>query len=200
MVAKNEKIDGVLCLEASGGSGTTQVMRRRDLEGKFPIVAMDKSSETYDWISKGVISTTVIQKPYTMAFYGIRFLDDFHHNVVHDFKNWQTAPISPLPARVDTGTAAVTPKNLTEFQAAEASHRQQLQELGGPPSVQGLYNWHMFSRSAFDTRKANWHAVLDWVKEFVGHVKPKSPSLRMLKAKGSRRSVKRQSLGSQSLR
>jgi ribose transport system substrate-binding protein len=125
LMAKNEKVDGVLCLEASGGSGTAEVMHRLNLEGKFPIVAMDKSSETYEWISKGVISATVIQKPYTMAFYGIRFLDDFHHDVVHEFKNWQTAPVSPLPARVDTGTAVVTSKNLAEFQSAEAIHHQQ---------------------------------------------------------------------------
>ena len=47
--------------------------------------------------------------------------DDLHHNVVHEFKDWRTAPASPLPTNVDTGTAIIDSANLAEFRAAEAS-------------------------------------------------------------------------------
>jgi len=87
---------------------------------------MDKGPETLDFIAQGVIAATVSQKPYTMAFYGLRFLDDLHHNIVHEFKDWQTAPVSPLPTRVDTGTAVIDAGNLAAFRAAEATRRQQL--------------------------------------------------------------------------
>lgn len=70
-------------------------------EGKFPIVAMDKSNETHDWISKGIVSATMIRKPYMMASYGARFIGDFHHDGFHEFQSWQTAPVSSLPAHVD---------------------------------------------------------------------------------------------------
>jgi len=127
-----EKIDGILCLEASGGPGAAEVLHRLSLEGKIIIVAFDKNPETLDQISDGWIKGTITQKPYTMAYYGLRFLDDLHHNVVHEFKDWRTAPASPLPTRVDTGTAWVDKGNVADFRAALASHTQPL----GPPATQ----------------------------------------------------------------
>jgi ribose transport system substrate-binding protein len=97
-----------------------------NLDGKIPIVAMDKSPETLDFIAQGAIAATVSQKSYTMAFYGLRFLDDLHHNIVHEFKDWQTAPVSPLPSRVDTGTAVIDASNLAAFRAAEATRANPL--------------------------------------------------------------------------
>jgi ribose transport system substrate-binding protein len=126
ILEKKEQLDGILCLEASGGPGAAEALHRLNMDGKMPIVAMDKSPETLDWIARGSISATVAQKSYTMAFYSLRFLDDLHHNVVHEFKDWRTAPVSPLPAYVDTGTAVIDQKNLAEFRAAAAERRKPL--------------------------------------------------------------------------
>ncbi len=120
LVEHKEKIDGILCLEASGGDGAASALHRLNMEGKYPIVAMDKSPATLDWISKHIITATIAQKPYTMAYYGLKFLDDFHHNIVHEFKDWKTAPASPLPTRVDTGTAVIDSSNLEAFRQAAA--------------------------------------------------------------------------------
>jgi ribose transport system substrate-binding protein len=121
LLEHKEKVDGILCLEASGGPGAAEVLHRLNLAGKIPIVAMDKNPETLDWIQQGVITATIAQKPYTMSFYGLKFLDDLHHNIVHEFKDWRTAPASPLPTDVDTGTAIIDSSNLAAFRAAEAS-------------------------------------------------------------------------------
>jgi ribose transport system substrate-binding protein len=126
LIDAKEKIDGIVCVEASGGPGAAEALHRLNLGGKIPIVAMDKTPETLDFITQGVIAATVSQKPYTMAFYGLRFLDDLHHNIVHEFKDWQTAPVPPLPTRVDTGTAVIDAENLASFRAAEATRRQPL--------------------------------------------------------------------------
>lgn len=48
-------------------------------------------------------------------------LDDLHHNSVHEFKNWQDAPASPLPAFVDTGTEVVDRRNVDDYRNALAS-------------------------------------------------------------------------------
>ena len=120
------KIDGILCLEASGGAGAAEALHRLNLDGKVPIVAMDKSPDTLDWIERGSIAATVAQKSYTMAFYSLRFLDDLHHNLVHEYKDWKTAPVSPLPAIVDTGTAIIDQSNLEAFKAAAAERHQPL--------------------------------------------------------------------------
>jgi ribose transport system substrate-binding protein len=122
LVQKKEKIDGVIGLEASGGEGAAEVLNRFELAGKVKIVAFDKDPETLDWIDRGAITATVVQKPYIMGFYGVRFADDLHHNVVHEYKDWRTAPSAPLPVWVDTGTAVIDKNNLASFREALASH------------------------------------------------------------------------------
>jgi ribose transport system substrate-binding protein len=117
-----EKVDGIICLEASGGSGSAESLHRVDMEGKVKIVAFDKDPETLDWIQRGAITATVVQRPYIMSYYGVRFADDLHHNVIHEFKDWKTAPAAPLPAWVDTGTAIIDSTNLAAFREALAAH------------------------------------------------------------------------------
>ncbi len=111
-------IDGILCLEASGGPGAAKALDNVRMGGKIPLVAMDANPETLDGISKGVIAATVAQKPYSMSFYGLRMLDDLHHNVVHQFQDWRTAPTSPLPRVIDTGTAVINSRNVEDFKDA----------------------------------------------------------------------------------
>jgi ribose transport system substrate-binding protein len=122
LLGKKEKIDGIIGLEASGGEGAADALHRLDMTGKIKIVAFDKDPQTLDAIDRKWITATVVQKPYVMAFYGVRFLDDLHHNAVHEFKDWATAPTAPLPTFVDTGTAVVDATNLAAFQKALAEH------------------------------------------------------------------------------
>lgn len=126
LLAKKQKVDGVICLEASGGSGTAEALHRLDLTGKVAIVSFDKDPETLDGIEKGWINATIVQKPYIMAYYGLKYADDLHHNAVHEFKDWRTAPAAPLPAWVDTGTATVDKTNLAVFREALAAHPKPL--------------------------------------------------------------------------
>jgi ribose transport system substrate-binding protein len=112
LIQKKEKIDGIICLEATGGSGAAGALHRFNMEGKLPIVAFDDDPETLDWIERGAIVATIAQKPYVMSYYGLKFLDDLHHNAVHQFKDWRTALAPPMPTFVDTGTVAVDKNNL----------------------------------------------------------------------------------------
>lgn len=125
LLQSKDKPDGIVGLEASGGAGAADALHRLDLTGKIPIVAFDKDPETLDWIQRGAITATVVQKPYVMAYYGLKFLDDLHHNAVHEFKDWRTAPTPPMPAWVDTGTAIVDKNNLAVFREALAAHPKQ---------------------------------------------------------------------------
>jgi ribose transport system substrate-binding protein len=118
--------DGVVCLEASGGSGVAEALHRLDMQGKIPVVAFDKDPSTLDWIDRGVITATITQKPYVMSYYGVKFADDLHHNAVHEFKDWRAAPSSPMPKWVDTGTAVVDKSNLNAFREALAAHPKPL--------------------------------------------------------------------------
>lgn len=115
LIQKKEKVDGIICLEATGGSGAAEALHRLSMEGKLPIVAFDDDPETLDWIERGAIAATIAQKPYVMSYYGLKFLDDLHHNAVHQFKDWRTALAPPIPVSVDTGTVTVDKNNLKMY-------------------------------------------------------------------------------------
>ena len=122
LIQKKEKIVGIICVEATGGSGAAGALHRFNLEGKLPIVAFDGDPETLDWIDRGAIAATVTQKPYVMSYYGLKFLDDLHHNAVHQFKDWRTALAPPVPTFVDTGTLIVDKYNIKLYREALSAH------------------------------------------------------------------------------
>ncbi len=113
-----ERLDAILCMDAAGGEGAADALYRRVLKDRIIILAMDKNPRTLEWIERGGIEATISQKPYTMAYYGVKLLDNLHHNAVRQFMDWRTAPVYPLPTRVDTGTAVVRKDNLAAFKAA----------------------------------------------------------------------------------
>jgi len=122
LVHGKDKPDGIISLEASGGAGAADALHIVSLEGKIPIISFDKDPETLDWIQRGAITATVVQKPYVMSFYALKLLDDLHHNAVHEFKDWRTAPAAPIPTFVDTGTAMVDKNNLAIYREALSAH------------------------------------------------------------------------------
>jgi ribose transport system substrate-binding protein len=97
-------------------------VHRFNMESKMPIVAFDSDPETLDWIERGAIAATITQKPYVMSYYGLKFLDDLHHNAVHQFKDWRSAPAAPAPTSVDTGTVVVDKSNLKIYREALTGH------------------------------------------------------------------------------
>jgi ribose transport system substrate-binding protein len=83
------------------------------MAGKVMVIAMDTDPSTIDWINKGVISATIAQKPYTMAYYGTKLLDDVHHHPPSPLAgDWNKNIFSPVPTFVDTGAFVVDKANV----------------------------------------------------------------------------------------
>jgi ribose transport system substrate-binding protein len=72
---------------------------------------------------------TVAQNRYVISYYGLKFLDDLHHNAVHQFKDWRTALAAPMPAFADTGMLVVDKSNLKLYREALAAHPKPLWRL-----------------------------------------------------------------------
>ncbi len=115
------KPDGFVCLEEGACKEVADVLDRNKVSGKT-IVAMDTVKDTLDWIEKGVIAATIAQKPYTMAYYGVKVLDDIVHYKPQSLGlKWSEDTHSPYPVFIDTGATLVDKSNLASFQAAQSS-------------------------------------------------------------------------------
>jgi ribose transport system substrate-binding protein len=110
------KVDAFVCLEAIACSEVGEVVSRENMQGKIAIVAMDTDQRILNWIQKGVISATIAQKPYTMAYYGLKQIDDLHHHKLSSLtKNWEQDPNSPIPTFVDTGESLIDKGNVASL-------------------------------------------------------------------------------------
>ncbi len=110
------KVDAFICLEALACPAVADVVNRANMGGKVSIIAMDTDPGTVDWIRKGVISATIAQKPYTMAYYGTKLLADIHLNPSKPLStNWSQNIFSPYPTFVDTGAFVVNKDNVASL-------------------------------------------------------------------------------------
>ncbi len=118
---KKERIDAYVCLEALSGKEVANVLNNNGIKGRT-IIAMDTDPDTLEWIQKGVIAATISQKPYTMAFVGLKMLDSLHHQGLQNFdSDWAHDSFAPVPAFVDTGSSVVDKSNVDAFVAATKS-------------------------------------------------------------------------------
>jgi len=108
-------VNAFVCLEATACPEVADVLNRKNAKDKV-VVAMDTDESTLGWIQKGVIAATIGQKPFTMGYYGLKMLDDLHHNKLSSLdQNWAQDSFSPLPTFVDTGTVLVDRSNAAAF-------------------------------------------------------------------------------------
>jgi ribose transport system substrate-binding protein len=109
------QVDGYICLEALGGKEVADVLDRQKLKNKT-LIAMDTDEETLEWIRKDMIQATIAQKPFTMAYLGLKMLDDLHHNK----PNLQDdvllhGPFARFASFIDTGATLIDKSNLDDF-------------------------------------------------------------------------------------
>lgn len=117
------KADAFVCLEAIACAQVADVMSRNQITGKV-VVAMDTDETTLNWIKKGLITATIAQKPYTMAYVGLQMLDALEHNKLKNLgADHANDPFAPVPSFVDTGATLITKENVDSFRP-----------LGPPPA------------------------------------------------------------------
>ncbi|HVJ06823.1 MAG TPA: substrate-binding domain-containing protein [Acidisarcina sp.] len=114
------KIDALVCLEASAGKDVAEALKRANAKDRV-LVAMDVDEETLNLVNSGVIDATIAQKPFTMAFYGLKQLDDLHHYPLKSLTTvYSVDSFSPVPTFVDTGTSLVDKGNVDVFLKSRA--------------------------------------------------------------------------------
>jgi ribose transport system substrate-binding protein len=106
------KIDAFICLDSRSGSNVAEAFKRRNVTDRL-LIAMDIDTDTLQLVGDGTIDSTISQKPYTMAFLGLKALDDMYHYPVKPLSaDYGLDPDSPFPAFIDTGVALIDKTNL----------------------------------------------------------------------------------------
>jgi ribose transport system substrate-binding protein len=106
------KIDAMVCLEATTGMDVGEAFKRVGAKGTL-LMGMDADVGTLNLVKDGTIDATIAQKPYTMAFLGLKALDEAYHYPVRPLgRDYRLDPFSPFPAFVDTGVTMVDQSNV----------------------------------------------------------------------------------------
>ena len=115
-----KKIDAFVCLDSASGKMVADAINRSKITDRL-LVAWDVSQDTLDGIKAGTIDATIAQKPYTMAYIGLKGLDEVFHAPPKQLnKDYATDSFSPYPVFVDTGTSLVDKSNVDLYIASAA--------------------------------------------------------------------------------
>jgi ribose transport system substrate-binding protein len=112
MIQKNPDLVGIFATEASTGVGVGTAVKEAGKVGKIHIISFDTDKGTLDMVKSGIIDATLAQGTWNMGYWGMHFLYNLRHDLVHPVSDWKTAKVGPLPPYVDTGVSVVTKENV----------------------------------------------------------------------------------------
>lgn len=114
-----KKIDAFVCLESDSGKKVSDAVKRANGTDRL-VMAWDVNPDTLDEIKAGTINSTIAQKPFTMAFVGLKALDElFHSPPKQPGKDYSVDSFAPYPVFVDTGTSLVDKSNVDLYLASQ---------------------------------------------------------------------------------
>jgi len=106
------RINAIVCLEEIACPEVADVLTSNGVEDKV-VIAMGTDQRTLDGIRQGVIDVTVAQRPYAMAYAGLRLLGDLYHYPPRQME--AEGSLSTVPQMVDAGAVLVNAQNLDAF-------------------------------------------------------------------------------------
>ena len=119
-----KKIDAFVCLDSASGKLAADAIKRTG-DTSRELVAWDVNPDTLQSIKDGVIDATIVQKPFTMGYVGLKALDEIFHDPPAQLnKDYSVDAFAPYPVFVDTGTSLVDKSNVDVYLAAAAAHAQ----------------------------------------------------------------------------
>jgi len=117
-LAGPKKIDAFVCLDSASGKPVSDAVARVSGANRL-VMAWDVSPDTLAGIKAGSIESTVVQKPFTMGYVGLKALDQILHDPPAQLsKDHSSDSFSPYPVFVDTGTSLVDKSNVDLYIAA----------------------------------------------------------------------------------
>jgi ribose transport system substrate-binding protein len=101
LLEEHPDLGGILAMNEVSTVGAARALRDLDAGGKVPLVGFDSSLREVQFIEQGIISATVIQKPFNMGYLAVQAARDVAVN-------------RSVPPFIDTGSVLITVDNLYE--------------------------------------------------------------------------------------
>jgi ribose transport system substrate-binding protein len=109
------KINAYISLESSSAKDVAEAVKRAKAQDVL-LMGMDVDQATLELVKDGTVQATISQKPFTMAYVGLKALDDLHHYPLKPLaRDYGSDAQSPIPAFVDTGVSLVDKTNVDKF-------------------------------------------------------------------------------------
>lgn len=129
LAERRRSVDAFVCLESLACPEVAEVLSRNSVRNKI-VVAMDTPQRTLEWVQNGMIQATIAQRPYTMAYTGLRMLADMHKYPPTKLEHEGT--LATVPDFVDTGARMVSKDNVDQFM----KDQQLTQTSDAPPTAE----------------------------------------------------------------
>lgn len=76
ILINNWDVKALLCTSALDGEGAAKAITGLGMEEKVKIICFDDLPETLDYIQSGIITSTIVQKPYIMGYKAVNIIMD----------------------------------------------------------------------------------------------------------------------------
>lgn len=76
ILTKDKNIKAIFCTSALDGQGAAKALISMKVAGKVKIICFDDLPETIDLIKKGIVTSTIVQKPYIMGYKAVNIIMD----------------------------------------------------------------------------------------------------------------------------
>jgi ribose transport system substrate-binding protein len=116
----DKRVDAFVSLESASSKAVADAVKRANATNRL-LIAWDVNPDTLDEIKGGTVDSSVAQKPFTMAYFGLKALDEIYHAPPKQLaKDYSADSFAPYPVFVDTGTSLVDKANVDLYLAAAA--------------------------------------------------------------------------------
>jgi len=115
LLSAHPDLDAFCAFTPMSGFGCAQTVKEAGKVGTVKVTTVNYEPELLDMLEEGVIQQLVCQKRELFTWYGAQFLFDMVHDTNQLSTNDDRAGITNIPYSVNTGTFAITAKNLDAF-------------------------------------------------------------------------------------
>jgi ribose transport system substrate-binding protein len=109
-IIETKDLAGLFCTSGTGASISAELIAKKGLSDKIKIVSIDVNDAIIQHINNGVISMSVAQRPYSMGFLLMDYLNQVAHNGIDNVL--RGVPKSRI---VDTGIHQVTKSSIPNY-------------------------------------------------------------------------------------